>query len=160
MIVIVEGVDGSGKTTLCKQLLSAGYDQAVINGGVFEYSKYKSLKSNYKSDVVIMDRSFITDMVYRSLDCKTRRGMSLYEIVSICKDDIKIVHCKSDTSFEDSMLRGENNITTKEQNSKIDCTYDIITSMFKIFTNVEVMVYNWKTQNVDDVIKFIQGGGK
>ena len=134
MIVIVEGVDGSGKSTLCKQLSDRKYDQAVINGGNTEFERYKNLKSSYKNDVVILDRSFITDLVYRSIDKKSRRGMDLYEICNICKSDVKIIYCNSGSEFEDSMTRGENIVTTSELSNKIKNCYDIIESEFK--TNI------------------------
>ena len=158
MIVIVEGVDGSGKSTLCKKLVDLGYDQSIITGGPTEYKRYKNLADNYKRSVVIMDRSFITDMVYRSLDLNERRGMDLYEMVNILKTDVKIIHCKSETSYEDSMLRGEDNITSRQRSDIIKNTYDIIISMLKVFTKVEVMNYNWRTNNIGKVIEFIKGG--
>lgn len=158
MIVIIEGVDGSGKSTLCKKLVDLGYDQAIITGGNTEFERYKNLKNSYKSSVVIMDRSFITDIVYRSIDCKQRRGMNLYEIMKICDEGVKIVHCTSDTCFTDSMTRGEDNVTTEAKSLAIRVTYHTIMNMFKTFSNVKVMNYDWHINNIDDVIKFIEGG--
>ena len=158
MIVIVEGVDGSGKSTLCKKLVDLGYDQAIITGGATEFERYENLKNSYKYSVVVMDRSFITDLVYRSIDCKQRRGMNLYEIMQICDDRVKIIHCTSDTSFKDSIERGEDNITTETENLTIKSVYHTIINIFKTFTDVEIMNYDWHINNIDDVINFIKGG--
>ena len=67
----------------------------------------------------------------------------------------KIVLCETDSSFEDSMIRGEDNITSEKTSKLIQLIYQIITAMLSKFTSVKAFTYDWKHQTVDDVINFI-----
>jgi thymidylate kinase len=156
MLVLIEGIDGSGKSTLCKQLINNGFDNVVISDGVDEFVKYKALKTMYKNSVLILDRGFVTDLVYRSIDLAPRHGMNLQEIAAICKDDVLIIHCKSDTAFEDSITRGEDNVTSKITSDKLSAAYDVAINILSIFSGIRTYVYNWKKNDVYDVIKFIR----
>jgi hypothetical protein len=113
------------------------------------------MKLGAENLVSIVDRSFITELVYRIVDGKnvgTMRLDDMCKILSFCK----IVLCETDTSFEDSMTRGEDNITNKEQAEQIKYVYSIITEMFCKFLKVPVYKYSWKNQSVEDVINFIK----
>lgn len=156
MIVLIEGVDGSGKTTLCNQLRFEGYTPLSIQQDDVQYFNYKRYAS--EKHVYICDRSFLSDLVYRLEDGKERQGMSLGLMLDILKNGVKVIFCHSDTAYIDSMKRGENNITSKCRNDGIDNLYNILYRMLKIFTDVPVIDYNWRKDNLSDVIKFIEGG--
>lgn len=159
MIVILEGVDGSGKTTLCKQLVNEGYKQiAVIGGGEYEFYEWKRAKNDFVEDVAISDRSFITDIAYRLFDFKPRRCMCLESMLEILRYDVRIVFLESGTEYEDSIARGEDNIITKFANTQIKRNYRVIADILELFTDVPIMRYDWRTQDVSDVIKFINEG--
>ena len=157
MIIFVEGADGSGKSTLVKQLSDAGYKTYRIQSDKNEIWEWLRITGE-KRGTIIFDRvSFISDLVYRLCDKKERYGMSLPEISAVMScSDIAIIYCKTDTSFDDAIERGEDLITTKEHHDKICNIYDIIIDMFKIFSDVKVMEYNWTKQCLQDVIKFIE----
>jgi thymidylate kinase len=155
MLILLEGVDGSGKTTLCNQLKEKGIPVVPSVGRLCKYPYYEWMKLGAENLVSIVDRSFITELVYRIVDGKnvgTMRLDDMCKILSFCK----IVLCETDTSFEDSMTRGEDNITNKEQAEQIKYVYSIITEMFCKFLKVPVYKYSWKNQSVEDVINFIK----
>lgn len=154
MLVILEGVDGSGKTTLCNQLKEKGLIVEPPVGRLehFPYSKWLALMA--KRDITVVDRSFITELVYRTVDGKFPGTMNLAEMCGILEDS-KIILCETDTAFEDSMVRGEDNITNKETSKQIQQVYQIITTMLSKFTEAKMFTYDWKHQTVDDVLKFI-----
>lgn len=156
MIVLIEGADGSGKSTLCNQLRFEGYTPISIPQDASQRGSYWICA--YDTHVYVSDRSYISDMVYRIFDGKHRQGMSLQDMLFGLEKYTKIILCESGTEYDDSMARGEDNITKKKDSDKIKQIYNIITSMFKIFADVPVMKYNWRTDNLDDVIKFIEGG--
>ena len=157
MLIILEGGDGSGKTTLCKQLVEAGAVANKIEYGCKDYfNKYNDLINENVYNV--LDRSFITDLVYRLNDNKARdvadlSGMSI--ILDALYPYPILIHCETETSFEDSMKRGEDNITNKEDAECIKVIYNLICKMIKKFTKTSVLKYNWKVNNVNDVIRFI-----
>lgn len=161
MLVFIEGVDGTGKTTLCDQLTKhcSIIQLNVLRTDPKAIYKYDNLKdiSSILNIPVILDRSFISDMVYRINDDELRGTVDLMNIASILENS-KIIYCKTPKSYEISMQRGEDNITTKQMHNKIKETYEIIMRMLSKFANVKIMEYDFTKQNVNDVINFIQGG--
>ena len=160
MLILIEGVDGSGKTTLCKQLVDkCKAEQISIDGAsssAFDlYRSYVLHVIRYKT-MIVMDRSFVTDLVYRLFDDKPRETIDLARMCYLFRGPVAIVLCETDTAYEDAMKRGEDNIVDKQRSDEIKKTYEIITSMFIKFSDVPVYKYNWKKQNVDDVINFIK----
>lgn len=159
MLIILEGVDGSGKTTLCSQLEGLGATKISIDRGTKnQYGQYFYSRMKYEPtcDFLVTDRSFISDLVYRLEDGKDRDDMTLMEMCSLLKNDTKIILCETETSFEDAMLRGEDNITDKKRSENIKYLYNLVITMFGKFQNIPVYKYNWKKQNIDDVINFIK----
>ena len=158
MIILVEGADGSGKTTLCEQLCKyTNFERLDVEQDNQQDIQY--LLAKFSNTYYVCDRSFISDLVYRLHDGKPRRGMGLREMSYICSETgVIIVHCKSGTEYEDSMSRGEDNITIKTDSDDIVAIYDKIISMFNIFSSVPVIKYNWRIDNINDVINFVKGG--
>lgn len=157
MIILIEGVDGSGKSTLCKQLKERGYETYTIQSNVEELNEWIDLIRKYDSGTVIMDRaSFISDLVYRLTDGKARRGMTLLGIATVLSSNVKIIHCQSATAFNDATERGEDNITDRVTHHLIEINYDMVMRMFSLFTDTPIMDYNWKIDDISDVIKFIE----
>lgn len=157
MIIILEGGDGSGKTTLAKQLVDAGADYIKLNRNIENmYKEYSNMLIEYTNDFVVLDRSFITDLVYRLNDDKQPDNMNLQQMLYVIQSrNVIIIHCETDTSFEDSMKRGEDNITNKQDADAIKILYRVIIKMFEKYTNVPVFKYNWQKQKPIEVIKFI-----
>lgn len=157
MIVILEGGDGAGKSTLCNQLQELGAIKVDVKRNTKNhFEQWSKIKQFYKDKLIVSDRSFITDLVYRLQDELNPDDMNLIQMCITLRYDVKIILCETDTSFEDGMIRGEDNITDRSQAENIKKLYNIITTMFSKFLNVPVYKYNWKKQNIDDVIKFIK----
>lgn len=156
MIIILEGVDGSGKTSLLNTLINRGYDRIVIEAGNYEFDNWRDAKIKYKDDVAISDRSFITDLVYRMYDGENRRGMNLAQMCGTLSNEIIIIHLQSGTEFSDAMTRGENNITDIYSHTRIKMLYKDVMTMLKNFVGVPIINYNWRTDDVADIINFIE----
>lgn len=62
-MLIIEGLDGSGKTTLVNNLLNYGWQSLQPSNISDSFQRYQSLLSK-SSDKSVMDRSFISEMVY------------------------------------------------------------------------------------------------
>ena len=161
MIVILEGPDGSGKTTLCDELVAKGYKR-ISNlprewpeqYDMYEYLFLKLIK-NY--DNAVIDRSFISEIVYRIVKKDDKANITLYQILKLLKDfPIKIIYCRSDTAFEDAISRGETYITTSAQHKYLTFVYDVIIDLIRQFTNTQVIDYNWKTDNIKNLVKKIK----
>lgn len=156
MLILLEGVDGSGKTTLCKQLHERGVkvERSIDRKEPFQHYKWLSIAT--KRGPSIVDRSFLSELAYRLVDDEPVMKMSLENMLSVLKH-CKIVFCDTDSAYEDSMKRGEDNITDRQKSERIRQTYRTLMSMLSKFADVKILTYDWKHQNVDDVIKFIGG---
>lgn len=156
MLVIVEGADGSGKTTLVKQLVQNGCVQFSIPGCERSHTLYcaMSIMSRNLDTVFVTDRSFITDMVYRIVDGKNRTDLSLEDALHILKNSL-IVFCDNSSAFEDAVKRGEDNIVDKKKHAKIRETYRTIIKLFNKFHDVPYFEYDWHNENVYQVLSII-----
>ena len=151
MLIVIEGCDGSGKTVLTKKLEDAGYETIYVPRKDNSDKLWERLA---KKPLVISDRSFLSDVVYRLID-DDYVGTSLQGHIDIIKHGLKIIHCETDTSYADSILRGEDNITDKSVSDRIKKMYNIIIKFYNKFGNVPVLKFNWCTQDFNEVIDFI-----
>lgn len=152
MLVILEGVDGSGKTTLI-EILKSVMKCKVLTG---YWDCDECVKAAKSSEIYLSDRSPITDIVYRLCDGGERRNLDLFCLTKILSEKSKVIYCNTDSSYEDAMARGEDNITDKTLHERIRTMYDVIITMFEKFQDVPVYKFNWKTCDTNDVIKFIK----
>lgn len=158
MLILIEGNEGSGKTTLINNLLKK---LPIVT---IKYSKdCKKINTLYQllygyNDYVVFDRSFITDLVYRIYDKKVGQ-MSLKDIGTLFDAfEIKIIFCTNEDGFENAISRGEENIKSKAAYESINQIYDNVLSMIKSFEGVEIRTYNYRYDTVDDMVNFIKGG--
>lgn len=154
MILLIEGVDGSGKTTLVKRLnIEYGIKMCTIpRNSADAYVSWKDYGE--RKNWYVADRSFITDLVYRLSDNEDKDYLNLLEMCDLLKH-CRIVLCDTDSSFDDSMKRGEDNITTRERSNIIREDYKKVVKMLNIFQYVKYIVYDWKKDNINDVIKLL-----
>lgn len=118
MVVIVEGLDGIGKSTLCDQFKG---EYEVIHEGYpgetpgVRIERMIRLASNIKSDkTVIYDRcTCIDDFIYCELNKNTSELTNMLPIVQNLLNDCKIVHMTLDkqTHLERFKKRGDEYIT-------------------------------------------------
>lgn len=161
MLIFVEGPDGSGKTTLCKELIKAGAADILVTvprGTKNQIAFYDLLRhSRHK---IVFDRCFISDVAYRLWDnCKPDDMMLEDMLYVLCPSNSCIIFCDTDTAFDDAQSRGESFITNRKNHDIISNNYKTLQMMLRKFTKVPIMVYNRKFSDVSDVIKFIEKGG-
>lgn len=166
MIIFVEGPDGSGKTTLVKRLTEEfGYDLVVgpqrQDNKSKESADWLGFITSIDNEVVICDRSFLTEVVYRLYDHDTNTYMRFTLLSYLLEKQCKFVFCTSPTAFTDAEERGEDTIVTFEQHKQIERLYGIITDMLMLFApDIQTTFYNWKKQDIMDVVRFINSSPK
>lgn len=158
MIVYFEGVDGSGKSTIIKKLQEEfGYDVVTPSQSMYnkfqEYVAWEHFASDYENKIILCDRSFISEFVYRLVD--NQATFLTLELLAKLLTNCKIVHCTSSTAFTDAQERGEDNIVTFEQHKRIEQLYFDTMSIINKFTKIPILSFDWHNQNILDVIKFI-----
>jgi thymidylate kinase len=158
MLIFIEGNEGTGKTTLINELIKK------IPAVVVKYPKevkdtYELIKNlKMSNQIVIFDRSFVSDLVYRMWDHKPGQ-MSLSEIANICSWNILIIFCHHKNSYENSVKRGEDFITDENTHQIIEDNFFRVRNMIESFTKVKTFSYNYEYQTPDDVIDFIEETG-
>ena len=156
MLVIIEGADGTGKTTLVEKLRSEGYVSICIPKNTScIYGVYMQLIYNSKSTDFVIDRSFITDIVYR-LVLDGQPSFNLNEIVCLLSGDMKIIYCTNDNSFNYAKERGENLICKRETHDKICKVYEYVMKFISIFADKKILKYDFEKTNFEDVLRFIK----
>lgn len=162
MLILVEGVDGSGKSYLVNQLYEKGFAiQKVQWSQNFDF--HKASAYCYQGDInLVEDRSPITDIVYRIFDeQKPDRTENIDDILDwVRRFKIKIIYCKTKSSYTDSIRRGEENITSFQDHCEISKIYDIVMAIIKRDYPSAVLEYDHSKQNVNDVLKFINTQGE
>lgn len=155
MLVLVEGVDGTGKTTLVRELFERGFCcKRVFRNDNCEAAKF--YKYAHQDGLVILDRSFISDLVYRMVDKLPMEDQDLEQIGKILNGNVLIIHCVNPYHYEDAMERGEDNVVDRELSNRIDNLYFTFMTMFAKFTNARIKQYNYHNCSVDDIIKTIK----
>lgn len=142
MLIILEGPDGSGKSTLAKQFEDAGYTKIYQpRGTAFSFEKMLLLSN---STDVVFDRWGVTTWVYRLLDNEPldRIDFSMREMHMVFNNSI-IVYCTNKDAFENSIARGETNVTTKEKAIKLRQLYDFVIGTIRLYEMADVIEYDF-----------------
>ena len=150
MIIILEGPDGSGKTTLRKTFEERGYFymQSVPREWPMQYDVHNKLYRDIQDKDVVFDRCFVSELIYRTIKNDYVPNISLKEIAQLLDfHKIIFVYCNTETAFEDSMKRGDEYITDSDEHKNISAMYDIVMNIINKFTRAEVMKYNWHKDN-------------
>lgn len=158
MLVIVEGPDGSGKSTLCKQLADAG--MTVVRRARHNNISYFKINCMIKSSIYyVMDRCILTTWAYRIAQGEDldRDDFAMPEILHILWN-AKIIYCCALDAYQQSINRGEDNITNFDLANRIRNTYSFVLDTIDLYRLSKYSVYNydWHTDNVDNIIKFIK----
>ena len=162
MLILVEGADGSGKSYLVNQLYEKGF--AIQKVKCHQNFNFKNAANNcyYYYINLVEDRSPITDIVYRIFDeQKPDRTENIDDILEwIRYYNVKIIYCKTKSSYTDSIRRGEENITSFQNHCEISKIYDVVMGIIKRDYPSAVLEYDHSKQNVNDVLKFINTQGE
>jgi len=161
MLILVEGVDGSGKTTLCKRLIDdLKLEQVVVDRTSKDYNEqWENLLKRSENSNLICDRAVLTELVYRvKLGGDTNMKLSTVEKVLSNKHTINIF-CRTETEFKDAMTRGEDNITDEDTSTSLSYMYLIMLAIYVKFSNISVVQYNWQENTYESLIRFIKKDG-
>ena len=155
MLILVEGADGSGKTTLVNQL-NEYFPTLRINMGNDHIPDFYDNLTCMGEDIVL-DRSFITDVVYRLAldDGKETDGIDIFYIEHILLDSV-VVYCKTATQYDDAKARGEDNITDLKTAQKISRYYDAVMKFINTRTSTHVIKYDWHFDTVEELVSTIK----
>lgn len=158
MIVIIEGPDGTGKTTLSKELEKNGMVYHYLSRGS-NYTTEEMSKMMYDEKVHILDRGFFTPWVYRlteqrPLD-KTDFSFEIMYAYMTCKR-LKVIYCTYPYGFQAAKARGEDLVTDSNTWERIKSTYDFIMNTISLYNICPIYRYCWSTDTVDNVMKFIK----
>lgn len=160
MITYIEGVDGSGKSTLVKKLKDKyGAVQVELPGRNYEEWRQwcnKNCTFRKEKEAFIADRSLISEIVYRMEDFE--KTFLTKELIQKFLVGAQFIYCKSESSMTDALGRGDNNIKSYEQHMTRSNLYDGIFYMLKNVYNVQVITYDWHSKKLDKVLKFIKQG--
>lgn len=161
MLVLVEGPDGTGKTTLVNKLCNV-YGYRKVEPPTAKESQADFLEEWENLDELgktfILDRSFISEFVYRLFD-ENYCCISLDDTFRLLSDDgCKVIYCNADNGFELATARGEDNITNKKDWLTIKSIYDVLFKIAKTHLSTDIMEYDLQTTPTVDVIRFINKG--
>lgn len=173
MLVLVEGADGTGKTTLIKQLQEYGFmtlskviedtgNKNILNLGKIGDYNFEVLESweycsKFFKKIYLVDRSFISEIVY-SIVLYRPTNLKLESWITYLKNyETKVIHCVSDTAYDDAMRRGETHITDKRVHKKLELCYDTVIDVIRKFTYTNTFRYDYKKNDIKEVVKFIVG---
>lgn len=162
MLILVEGVDGSGKSYLVNQLYEKGFAVQKVQWHQ-DFNFAKAAEQCWCGDInLVEDRSPITDIVYRIFDGrKPDREESIKDILEwIFHHGAKIIYCKTWSAYEDSVHRGEDNITLLQDHIEICKIYDTVMAIIKRDFPYAVFEYDHHRQNINDVLRFINTQGE
>lgn len=136
-IYFVEGVDGVGKTTLVKKL-SAYSDVKSYTSPPHDWDFTSSINiwkkflgrvaseaSYNESSIILIDRSPITEFVYRMVIDIRKPDMTMSQFAELMSEyNVGILYCRADDAFESAQKRGEDYVLDKSAHDAIDDMYD------------------------------------
>lgn len=164
MLIILEGADGSGKTTLANKLNDL-YPVMRIdrdNERVYKLFHLLQLGIDFEHLDFVIDRSFITDIVYRSVfndeEVNGNKSISLSEMAEVLNKSV-IIYCKTNTSYADSQKRGEDNITNAKTHKKICDCYDKVMTFIKTRSDAKVITYDWRKMSFEKLVEELKDVG-
>lgn len=162
MLIIVEGPDGSGKTTLVNKINKAGIAKKI-------YGTHKDMPNQYllwltlmyecindRNNNYIIDRCFISDWAYRISMNDGNPYITLDQIVELLKlPKVIYIFCDTDKSYELSQERGEDYVKKPDEHCKLRTSYNFIEHTIRKFCKkVNCITYDFEKDNsIDFFIK-------
>lgn len=150
MIVYIEGVDGSGKSTfsnaLTAHLQKEGFDvvpkaHKLMVTHPWRHDRLNKADLRYRLNgcltsekIFIVDRGELSDIIYRTFDFEKYSAlMTLKEFYNIWRENqtnYLVVHCDSDMSEELMLKRGEDNEVSITEHQKLRYLFKQIMPLF------------------------------
>ena len=157
MIVIVEGADGSGKSTLVEQLQKIGFEYitAIPRNYPFQYEMYKTMFKafSFNGDDAVFDRGFISELVYRCVKNDADSNITLEDVGNLLNEyEITVVYCSTENSYNFAKSRGEDYVKTQDEHAELCKTYDVIMKLINndMYCLLMVEVHHFKLNKDND----------
>lgn len=156
MKIILEGCDGTGKTTLAKKLQDKyGIDYVHVtrnDPSTFEFYSQTMFKTN-----IVWDRHFIGEMIYPTVfNRKGNLRMAQFEILLELARSEKIVILIL-TADNETLIKNNN----RPEYPEVIKNLLLINDQFKAFGDIyKIPIINVFKTNFDDIVKIIEKGGQ
>lgn len=178
MIIYIEGVDGSGKTTLInilteriKQLEDLKKVKLVEHAEELIPTHPKRQDRIIKEKLItelqrmnseittiyLIDRGPISDIIYRTFD-EHKPIMTMYELQQLYSvlDNMFIVHCDSDKSFDAMTKRGDENNISIKYHSELRYLFNQVMPTFNSF-KIDMFAEDQVKRKVDYLLAYLWG---
>lgn len=159
-IYVIEGVDGTGKTTLANKLaektkahiLHANYRDGLDVGAYHKTMMTAALTLNEFGDSVILDRWSPSEAVY----AKIFRGGETYDTDKMMMDaaaqaDITWIYCYNENAVKNHELNKSSREEMYEDIEKVNEEYEIFISLSKL----PWLRYNFNHVDVNDFVNWL-----
>lgn len=171
MMVIVEGLDKCGKTTLVNYLIKNLDNAFVMKNGfrpnsnnteerekiLYIYEKlFINYMLNFKNDVLIMDRYFISELVYgtkRGYNALETKGMKYFLNMVQKRKDIILIYCRTDyDNIKKKFIEDREEYVEIKEIKKLDKLYQKVISKL----NLIKLPYDYTITKPETVVKKIK----
>ena len=170
MIIYIEGVDGSGKTTLADKIAKMCEKEKI------EYDRYAERAISTKPDSVnritfeelvkkfefmandyvlhILDRGPISDCIYRMFDeyepvGKLQDYISLFEK---CKGNLIIIYARTKKAEEMMHKRGDDNPVAIALHRELSKSYDLVMGVINNYLTSQIILFDFSKRNATNYI--------
>lgn len=161
MIIIVEGPDGSGKSTLVKQICEKlKYEElkCIPRNYPGQYSLWNVFLSNCTNSGknYVIDRCFISELIYRCCMEDSYPNITMSRIVDLLYNHkVLYIFCENEHSFTNAIQRGETYVTNKNKHDAIVKAYNLLFNMIHKFTTCFVTKYDYEKQTFKNIKEII-----
>lgn len=174
MIVLIEGIDKAGKTTIVNRLKQIfpsaifcknsfkpeGADPYDIGRMTGIYLGIYQLAKQSKDQLIFLDRGHITEIVYgrikRGYDSLQYFNWEHYE--KELKKYMKVIHVSAPVSvIQDRFIKEKEEYLVADEINKILTEYDIYMNNTSL-SSIRIFGNNDKESNIAEIIKFIGDG--
>lgn len=160
MLVILEGPDGSGKTTLANTLCEE-YNFNNITPVPREWPEqfgtaadlFRNLANDEK--LYVMDRCFITEWIYRVVMYDKTPTINLEQIVKLLtywSSNVYYVFCFNKNAYSNAINRGETYVATQSLHNEICKAYEFVYNTLNRFTDINLLEYDYTINSVKDLL--------
>lgn len=161
MLIIVEGPDGTGKSTLVKTLREKY--KFISRKPIDRNRKYQSYywkkfldKYSKGKGIYVVDRCYLSELVYRLAMNDLWPNISLLNIAKLLEtNNVKYIFCKNDNGYVNAKKRGEDYIKSLNEHVKVTNTYIFVQTLLEKFAKCEIYNYDYEKDNLDTLVKNI-----